>query len=289
MQQKALTLSVIILAFNEEDHLPACLDAMAAQTVMPDEVIVVDNNSTDNTAAIARSYPFVKLVTESRQGMIPARNKGFSVTTGDTVARIDADACVTPDWAERLRMQFLRPEVMAVSGVSKSYILPNVYIYSRLWSAGYLWWMRMQFNVPILWGTNMTLRRSAWEIIKDELQTEDSLVHEDQDISVLLAKHRLHAVIDHKCVVQTACQDKVEWPKYSEYIQRTFRTLRLHHRQGSFRTAKRLYAWPRRVAFFAAFVPVKLAFLVGGVLVATATMQVRQVIATLRLYGETWE
>lgn len=50
-----LTLTLVIPVFNEEHQIKGCLDAVASQTVMPDEVIVVDNNCTDRTIEIAQN------------------------------------------------------------------------------------------------------------------------------------------------------------------------------------------------------------------------------------------
>src|SRR5262245_36697630 len=93
-------LSIVIIAFNEEKHIGPCLEAIAHQTVAPDEVIVVDNNSTDRTVQIASSYPFIKVIHETEQGMIPARNTGLDAAKGDLLARIDADTRIPPQWVE---------------------------------------------------------------------------------------------------------------------------------------------------------------------------------------------
>src|SRR5688500_17107775 len=95
---KKLRASVVIPVYNEADSLDLCLSAIAAQTTQPFEVIVVDNNSTDTTAEIAASYPFVRLVYESRQGVVHARNTGFNLAQGDIIARIDADTVIESGW-----------------------------------------------------------------------------------------------------------------------------------------------------------------------------------------------
>src|SRR6185437_1716246 len=64
MAEKPLTLSLVIPAYNEERYIKHCLDAIASQTVTPMEVFVVDNNSTDSTAAIAKNYEFVQVLSE---------------------------------------------------------------------------------------------------------------------------------------------------------------------------------------------------------------------------------
>src|SRR5688572_3020117 len=94
------TVSIVIPAYNEENHLRLCLEAVARQTVKPLEVIVVDNNSTDATAAIARSFPFVTLLSEKRQGPQPARDRGYNAAHGEIIGRLDADSIVALDWVE---------------------------------------------------------------------------------------------------------------------------------------------------------------------------------------------
>jgi glycosyltransferase involved in cell wall biosynthesis len=101
MQLNRLRVSLVIPVYNEESHLRGCLDAIAAQTVQPLEVIVVDNNSNDGTAAIAAAYPFVTLITIARQGVVYARDAGFDAAKGEIIGRIDADTHIAPDWLAR--------------------------------------------------------------------------------------------------------------------------------------------------------------------------------------------
>src|SRR5687768_15841626 len=113
---KPLTLSIIIPAYNEEAHLGACLQAIADQTEPPDEVIVVDNNSTDRTAKIARSFPFVRLLHEKRQGLRATRSRGVTAARGEIIGRIDADTRLGPEWAAIARRVFADSNVMGVVG-----------------------------------------------------------------------------------------------------------------------------------------------------------------------------
>lgn len=95
-------ISVVIPVHDGEATLSACLGSLRAQTLPPDrfEVIVVDNNSRDRSAAIARSAPGVKLVAETRQGAYEARNRGLSVARGQVIAFTDPDCVAEPDWLE---------------------------------------------------------------------------------------------------------------------------------------------------------------------------------------------
>ena len=116
LMKKALTLSLIIPAYNEEHHLKDCLDAIAAQTVMPSEVLVIDNNSTDKTVKIAEKYPFVKIIQEPNQGVIYARNTGFNAAKSDIIGRVDAENVVSKNWVEHVLNIFQDETVAGVTG-----------------------------------------------------------------------------------------------------------------------------------------------------------------------------
>jgi glycosyltransferase involved in cell wall biosynthesis len=104
-----LTVSLVIPAFNESRRIRACLESVASQTVMPDEVIVVDNGSTDDTATIAASFPFVSVIREHRQGVTYARTAGFDAAVSDIIGRTDTDSRLAPDWVERVLQDFADP------------------------------------------------------------------------------------------------------------------------------------------------------------------------------------
>src|SRR5215218_5513436 len=116
IQSKSLRVSIVVPVYNEGAQLAACLEAIAAQRSVPYEVIVVDNNSTDDTIAVAKSFNFVKLLRESRQGVVHARNRGFDAARGQIIARIDADTVLPPGWTGQVQATFQNSGVSAVSG-----------------------------------------------------------------------------------------------------------------------------------------------------------------------------
>ncbi len=263
--KKPLTLSIIIPAYNEECHLKRCLDSIAKQTELPDEVIVVDNNSIDKTAEIARSYEFVTLLKEKKQGIISARNRGMNSAKGDILARIDADVALDADWTHRAKKSFSDQNVMGVAGVARSYSLPffGSLALSTIWTRGYLLWMRIVFNVPIMFGANMLVRRSAWKEIFPKLSLDDWAVHEDQDISVVLASLGHYVIENKKLLVQTDSVDKAYWPKYTEYVLRMRSTLKIHKQNNNLRNSKKYYTPLQRLTLvLLLFVPIKLLFLI---------------------------
>ncbi len=235
---KKLTLSIIIPAYNEEHQLAACLKSLAAQLDAPHEVIVVDNNSTDGTAELARSFPFAKVINEPMQGLIPARNRGFAEARGDILARIDADARLAPDWTRRVKMQFEEnPDLAGLTGPALAATLFYVNRWhTTFWTMVYFWTSDAFFRVRILWGANMTVRRSAWEIIKGSTCPDDNQVHEDQDLSNLLAGQGLTVMRDKQMQIETNGHAYHDWPKFKEYMWRRWRTKLYHHRRGTLRT-----------------------------------------------------
>ena len=118
-----MTISIIIPAHNEERYISLCLESIMAQTVLPDEIIVVDNNCDDCTVDIASRYP-VKVVHEKRRGIIVARNAGFNAAGSEIIARTDADTILAPDWISRVKERFASAQIDALVGVAGLYDLP---------------------------------------------------------------------------------------------------------------------------------------------------------------------
>lgn len=110
--------SVLIPAYNEQDFLPACLDSVLNQSVeaMTYEVIVIDNCSTDRTAAIAEARG-VRVIREPKKGYVHAVRRGIEETEGDILAFTDADCRVPADWISRILKNFEgAPGIVAVGG-----------------------------------------------------------------------------------------------------------------------------------------------------------------------------
>lgn len=124
MTARAPLLSVVVCSYNRAGLLPGCLDSLVGQTLDPSlyEVIVVDNNSTDRTGEIAAGYaelyPNFRVVTEPRQGLSNARNRGWRVACGSLVAYLDDDAKATFSWCEGIvrAFQTVLPRPAAVGG-----------------------------------------------------------------------------------------------------------------------------------------------------------------------------
>ncbi len=102
-----LVLSIIICTYNRSSWLRVCLNSLLPQCQDDSvEVLVVDNNSTDDTASVVREFsdrcPHVKYVPEPAQGLSYARNRGIKEALGRIVAYIDDDGRAHPDWVRTI-------------------------------------------------------------------------------------------------------------------------------------------------------------------------------------------
>lgn len=163
----ATLISVVIPAYNEEQYLGRCLTALARQTYPADrfEVIVVNNNSTDATAEIARRYG-VRVIAEPRKGVAYARQAGFEAARGVIIASTDADTVVPPFWVARIAAYFRAdPDLGAVygpvhwpDGQQMERLLVRYPVTWGLWASN-------RVRRSLWWGSNFAVRREVfWEV-----------------------------------------------------------------------------------------------------------------------------
>lgn len=188
INNKKLTLSIVIPVFNEEDYLSSCLNSIAVQSEMPDEVIVVDNNSTDGSMEIAKRYPFVKIIHEPKQHQSFAQKTGFDAAIGDIIGRIDADSVLPNDWSYKIKQVFTaQPKTVAITGNAWPY---DVQL-KQLAVIVFGFYNKMASLIAgsrMLWGSNCALRKTAWQQIRSQALLRND-IWEDYDISILLSSH----------------------------------------------------------------------------------------------------
>jgi glycosyltransferase involved in cell wall biosynthesis len=117
MTAESPLVSVIMAAFNAEEHLREALESVVAQDWSPLEVVLVDDGSADSTADIARSFAEVRYFRQENAGPSSARNAALAAARGELVAVFDSDDLMAPG---RLRVQAAylleHPEAGAVLG-----------------------------------------------------------------------------------------------------------------------------------------------------------------------------
>jgi glycosyltransferase involved in cell wall biosynthesis len=183
--------SVVIPVRNEELVIGPCLYSLLNQEAMPDEIIVVDNASDDRTVEVVGRFDSVHILRETRKGIVFARNTGFDDATGEIIARCDADSRLPRDWIARITDTLVDPGVLAVTGPADFYDLP-IWIRSVA-SAGFRWiyfnGSRWMLRHETLYGSNMALTKEAWYRVRDEVCTDERVIHEDIDLAIHLSQH----------------------------------------------------------------------------------------------------
>lgn len=231
-------LSIVVPAHNEAHYIGPCLSALLDQQSDITEIVVVDNNSTDETAqivdAIAAANPIVRRITEKRPGVVFARNAGFDSTTGDLIGRVDADTRVRPGWARVVREFFAREDAAAVGGISglnNSYDSPyrglkKWYVDKRVADGTF----GGERRIDNLHGANMAIRRAAWEKVRNVVST-DPRIHEDLDLALCLREHDIEIAQLSDLFVDISPRRAHTSPlEYVDYIRSGFVTFELHDR-----------------------------------------------------------
>ena len=157
--------SLIIPAFNEEKYIRDCLTCATKNGKGLFEIIVVDNGSTDQTVAIIKDFPTVKLLHENRKGPTFARQRGFKEATGDVLAFIDADTQMPEDWHETLTTEFKHNrELVCLSGPYSFYDFPKwqqFLVHGIFWDFG----VRISTNLfgNVVVGGNFAIKKETLE------------------------------------------------------------------------------------------------------------------------------
>lgn len=112
-------ISVIATVLNEGESLRGLLDSLAAQTVLPDEIVIVDGGSTDGTLAVLTEYSArlpLRVVEAPGSGISAGRNRAICEAQGDIIASTDAGVVLAPEWLEGLTAPLLADEAVQVVG-----------------------------------------------------------------------------------------------------------------------------------------------------------------------------
>ena len=202
--------SIVIPAYNEADELPTTLAAVrsAMQAVdMPGECIVVDNNSSDDTAVVARENGADRVVFEPVNQIARARNAGVAESTGQYLVFIDADTRIPAELlSEALRRL---SEEACVGGGSVVHFEGEVGLIGRF---GIWLWERISRATQVAAGSFLYCRREAFDAVGgyDETLYASEEVRFSRQIKLWGKQRRLHFdILDH-APAQTSAR-KLQW------------------------------------------------------------------------------
>jgi len=198
------TVSVIMAVYNGEQYLPEALASILKQSRAVDEIVVVDDGSTDATADVAvAAGETVRVIRQANAGQSAARNRGVAESRGDFLAFLDCDDLIHPRKVERQLARFAeRPELVLIDAYAQNFWSPEIPVEDRALDG---WEAQTHSDEP--WpefiGTWL-FRRSLWETVGgfDESRSfaEDSDWHDRvrftglpiETMRAVLARRRLH-------------------------------------------------------------------------------------------------
>lgn len=134
MQHKT-KLSIIIPVFNEEHYIKICLSSLQSQTIKPDEIIVINDGSTDNSLKIIQKYQSskIKYFSTVHQGVAKARNLGAKKSQGDILIFLDADLKFDKTYLKNLTKPILKNQAQATF-TKEEFVANQSNIWAKCWS-----------------------------------------------------------------------------------------------------------------------------------------------------------
>ena len=227
-------ISVIVPSYNDAVMLHRCLSALSRQTRMPDEIVVVDNGSSDSTAEVARSFG-AKVVTEFRRGIPQATSAGFDAATGDLLGRLDADSVPPSNWVARVVAAFDRdPDLDALSGPGRYYGGSEaIHWFAETFYIGtYSNVVSHVLGHDVLFGSNLAIRASAWKVLRERVHRNLRWVHDDLDLAINLAPG-MGVRFDRTLVVDVSARPFDSWSSLGHRVQMALDTFAINHREHS--------------------------------------------------------
>jgi cellulose synthase/poly-beta-1,6-N-acetylglucosamine synthase-like glycosyltransferase len=219
-----LSISILIPCHNEEKSIRSCLESCLAQTRPFDQILVVNDGSTDGTPEILKSFGDkiqVVHVYPATGNKSHAQEKGLPFVTGDVFASTDGDTLLDKNFAERLEIDFQNDKVAAVAGYVRS-IKSNwitayrsfEYIIGQQLHKQAQSILSFVFVIP---GASGGFRTS---VFREFVNFDHDTLTEDLDFTYKLHKNNFKIVYDKKAIVYT--QDPDTLSSYIGQVTRWF-------------------------------------------------------------------
>lgn len=185
-------ISFIIPVLNREEFIRQCLDHIVREMDSNDEIIVVDNGSTDDTVKVARQYQGVRVLEFPDVTIAALRNRGADIAKGDFLAFIDSDCLVCEGWRDAVE-SVLSDETVKATG--SHYDVPLM----AGWCENAWWSNRKRGETKVNWinAGNFAIREEAFKAVSGF--NEELITDEDTEIGARLNKMGL-CIIDSPLV-----------------------------------------------------------------------------------------
>ena len=224
-----MSVSVIIPSYNCAAYVQKAIESVLAQTYTDHEIIVVDDGSTDQTAAVVQPYlDRIRYIYQANKGLPSARNTGIRASTGSLIALLDADDSWLPEKLTKQVPLFADPEIAIVySDFCVEYadgrFLASYLSERPLAGEGYVLdnYLRSRFLFP----STMLLRRSAVEAAG--LFDEEMLAAEDIELFARICLRWKVKRVDEVLMVRTEGANNItaNGSKMNDYTIRAFQKI----------------------------------------------------------------
>lgn len=179
------TVSVVVPSRNDARFLRRCLQDLTAQTRRPDEIVVVDNDSEDETAQVGRDAG-ARVVLQKQIGIWPAVSAGYDAASGDIIFRLDADSRPPVDWIEHALAVFeAEPGLDMLVGHGDFYGPRRIinWIGTKLYIGGMYAVLTPYFGHAPIFGSNFAMRREVWAQMRTTAHVDHPGIHDDMDLT----------------------------------------------------------------------------------------------------------
>ncbi len=196
------TVSVVIPAYNAENDIGLCLDALTQQNYPRDlyEIIVFDDGSVDSTGAIVRNHS-VRYFYQQNQGPAAARNSGAKEANGEILLFTDSDCIPDSNWIEAMVEPFHDPETVAVKG---AYVNKNRHIVARFAQIEFeerYAMLEKEDSIDMVDTYSAGYRKEIFSALGGFDTRFPSANNEDTELSYRLASHKYRMIFNPKAIV----------------------------------------------------------------------------------------
>ena len=195
-------ISVVLPVRDDAPALRRCLAALARQDRPADEIVVVDNGSSDDLLAVIataerdQDLP-LRLLQEPRPGVSFAAHAGYDAASHEIIARCDADSIPPSSWLARIERQLAAEDDKLVAITGGGRFAPGPRALGRSLCGLYLGLYGLASGLalahPPLWGSNMAMRTSWWNRVSPRLAPLPG-IHDDFELSFELQPHEAIAL-----------------------------------------------------------------------------------------------
>ena len=224
--KRKLTVGVVIPAHNEEEDLPKCLESVFKQTSAFDEVVVVNDGSTDRTPEIVKGYmkkhKNVKLINFDRgHSCAFASNRGIEASKSDIIFAMGADSVIIPDFVKIIREDF---EEYDIDGILWKIVGSSGNAISKAYNARRKCQNKYNSKEVVPIKDSRIFRRSFW----DELggYDETTFYYEDIVLGKKMKEGPTKAVFDPRLVLYHNDPDIRGFMRQSRWIAKGIMSLR---------------------------------------------------------------